>query len=93
MNSATQAVSVGSILVLHWPWDWVVGRAFFGIMIVPLFTACVHSLRAYFLSIDVLDEQLRHFSVDHCSSSCCEEGHPDKRLCDRKVPLIDLFRV
>ena len=82
------AFSVGSLLLLNWHWEREgldVGRALFGLVCVPAFTFAVHSVRAYFRSIDLLDKQLRQFSISECQSSCCEAEHPNGMSCDRQV--------
>ncbi|CAE7488407.1 unnamed protein product [Symbiodinium necroappetens] len=67
----------------------LVGEQFLLLLAVlgPLFSFVTHALRGYARSVETLQEQLREFKVEHARSSCCDQGHEDKSLCDREVIL------
>ena len=54
---------------------------------IPFFGLTAYSARAYFRSIDVLEAQIRHLSVENCTSACCKQGHPHGGICDRDIIL------
>ena len=58
---------------------------------LPCFTLMASSARAYYRSISTMDQQLSQFSPALVDSSCCQCGHEDGSLCDRKIILRSSF--
>ena len=57
--------------------------------VLSMFTmpVLVHTMRAHFRSIDMVQQQTKQFSVLQCASSCCQKGHDGNDICDRDIIL------
>ena len=47
----------------------------------------VYTMRVHFRSIDMVQQQAKQFSLQHCASTCCQKRHPGNSLCDRIIIL------
>ena len=72
------------------PWGGIFISAM-AAMVFPCMVFLAYVILAHCRSIDVVQHQVRNFTVQQCSCHCCESGHVDAKggqvMCDRLIIL------